>query len=83
LYRSYRLANQDRNAYLYLLLITTLAIVLAGCASSAGSRTIAERNAELVCVRGEAKVCHANGATSGIPGDTGACHCAPLQNIVN
>ena len=63
---------------LQLALLVTIASLFAGCGTSAGSPSLAERNAELICPTGQVKVCpSAVGTASRLKKDQGACYCQP------
>ena len=67
---------------LQLALLVTIASLVAGCSTSAGNPSLAERNAELVCGRHEAKICPgATGTASRLKKDQGACYCAPREQF--
>jgi len=63
---------------LQLTLLIIVAVLVAGCGTSAGNPSLAERNAELVCPTGQVKFCpSAVGTVSRLKKDQGACYCQP------
>jgi hypothetical protein len=81
MYRVDRIENQAGNAGLFLQLtaIALLVAALAGCTTAANA-PLAERNEELVCPKGQIKVCpSAVGTASRLKKDQGACYCQPTN----
>jgi len=79
LHRADGITRQERKSrlFLHLTAVSLFAGILSGC-TSAGNATLAERNEELVCPRGQIKVCpSAVGTASRIKKDQGACFCRP------
>jgi hypothetical protein len=79
LHRTDGVESQERKPrlFLHLTAVSLFAGILSGC-TSAGNATLEERNAELVCPRGQIKVCpSAVGTASRIKKDQGACFCRP------
>ncbi len=80
LYRSQGLAARRAKTHLYLqlILISLVAMLIAGCGTSAGNKPLEERNEELMCPTGQLKVCPGSvGTASRLKKDQGACFCRP------
>jgi hypothetical protein len=83
LYGAKGIATRGSNTalLLQLTLLIIIASLVAGCGTSAGNPSLAERNAELVCPTGQVKVCpSAVGTASRLKKDEGACYCQVHTN---